>query len=192
MTASTRAFPARTRSTTARSTMPPGIATLLEAARALAASPNRPRRSILFAAVTAEEDGLLGAQYLARNPLPGAQGRRGRQSRHADPHLRFRGRHRLRRRAFDARPDRRARRRPRWTSPSRPIRYPEEGLFTRSDHYEFVKVGIPSVSLATGFEGAGQEKPTPPSSPTIITGSATRWTCRSAGTPPPSSPGSTI
>ena len=48
-----------------------GIATLLEAARALAASPNRPKRSILFAAVTAEEDGLLGAQYLARNPLPG-------------------------------------------------------------------------------------------------------------------------
>ena len=51
-----------------------GIATLLETARALAASGIKLRRSVMFAAVTAEERGLIGSEYLARNmPLPGAR-----------------------------------------------------------------------------------------------------------------------
>ena len=29
---------------------------------------------------------------------------------------------------------------------------PEQALFTRSDHYSFVKAGIPSVFLMTGFK----------------------------------------
>jgi hypothetical protein len=45
-----------------------GISTMLEVARAMVESGARPRRPILFAAVTAEEHGLLGAQYMARNP----------------------------------------------------------------------------------------------------------------------------
>lgn len=45
-----------------------GTATLLEIARAYAAGP-RPRRSVLFAAWTAEEKGLLGATWYASNPL---------------------------------------------------------------------------------------------------------------------------
>ena len=44
-----------------------GVATLLAVAEAFAALPERPRRSILFASVTAEEQGLLGSQYLARH-----------------------------------------------------------------------------------------------------------------------------
>ena len=35
---------------------------------------------------------------------------------------------------------------------------PEEGLFTRSDHYNFVREGVPSVFLMTGFAGPGQEQ----------------------------------
>jgi Zn-dependent M28 family amino/carboxypeptidase len=46
-----------------------GTAAMLEAARALAASPHRPKRSILFNFVTAEEYGLLGSKYYAENPL---------------------------------------------------------------------------------------------------------------------------
>jgi Zn-dependent M28 family amino/carboxypeptidase len=47
-----------------------GIAALLEIARALAQGP-RPRRDILFLATTAEEMGLLGAEYFAaRPPVP--------------------------------------------------------------------------------------------------------------------------
>ena len=48
-----------------------GIATLIEVARAFSRPGNRPRRPILIAAVTAEEKGLLGAQYLARHPVVG-------------------------------------------------------------------------------------------------------------------------
>lgn len=45
-----------------------GIGILLEMARALNASGTKPRRSIIFAAVTAEEKGLLGSDYLAQRP----------------------------------------------------------------------------------------------------------------------------
>mgnify|MGYP001828082724 CR=1 FL=1 len=45
-----------------------GIAVMLETARALAGSPERPARSILFLAVGAEEKGLLGSDYFAANP----------------------------------------------------------------------------------------------------------------------------
>ena len=45
-----------------------GTAALLTIARACAALPQRPARSILFAAVGAEEQGLLGSEYLAEHP----------------------------------------------------------------------------------------------------------------------------
>jgi Zn-dependent M28 family amino/carboxypeptidase len=45
-----------------------GIASLIETARALAARPQRPKRSVLFVAVTAEEKGLLGSRYFASHP----------------------------------------------------------------------------------------------------------------------------
>jgi Zn-dependent M28 family amino/carboxypeptidase len=35
---------------------------------------------------------------------------------------------------------------------------PQEGLFTRSDHYRFVQEGIPSIFLMTGFGGEGAQK----------------------------------
>ena len=38
----------------------------------------------------------------------------------------------------------------RWPDP-----LPEEGLFTRSDHYRFVQQGVPSVFLMTGFANGG-------------------------------------
>ncbi|MFC4309644.1 M28 family metallopeptidase [Steroidobacter flavus] len=43
-----------------------GIGVMLEIARALYASNAKPRRSVIFAAVTAEEKGLLGSDFLAR------------------------------------------------------------------------------------------------------------------------------
>ena len=45
-----------------------GVATMLEAARLLAADPVRPKRSSLFIALTAEEKGLLGAFHFAAEP----------------------------------------------------------------------------------------------------------------------------
>lgn len=46
-----------------------GCALLIELARVWAAQNPRPKRSAIFLAVTAEEKGLLGSRYYARNPL---------------------------------------------------------------------------------------------------------------------------
>ena len=45
-----------------------GVAVMLEVARVLRQSRNRARRTIMFAAFTAEEQGLRGSDYLAQNP----------------------------------------------------------------------------------------------------------------------------
>jgi Zn-dependent M28 family amino/carboxypeptidase len=45
-----------------------GVAAILEMGEAFAKAKRKPRRSILVAAVTLEEQGLLGSEYLARNP----------------------------------------------------------------------------------------------------------------------------
>ncbi|HEV3198317.1 MAG TPA: M20/M25/M40 family metallo-hydrolase, partial [Bryobacteraceae bacterium] len=51
-----------------------GIATILEVARILKASGARPKRSIVFLAVTAEEKGELGSRYFAAHPtVPAGQ-----------------------------------------------------------------------------------------------------------------------
>jgi hypothetical protein len=48
-----------------------GVAGVLELARCFASSPRRPQRSILFICTTAEEKGLLGAEYfLSHSPIP--------------------------------------------------------------------------------------------------------------------------
>jgi hypothetical protein len=128
-----------------------GVAALIENARLLMSLPERPRRSIMFVIVTAEEKGLLGSQYFAKNPtvpiekivanvnldMPlilypfndviafGAQ------------HSSLKG------------------------STARALQtlglsllddpMPEQAIFVRSDHYRFVQQGIPSVMLATGY-----------------------------------------
>jgi Zn-dependent M28 family amino/carboxypeptidase len=46
-----------------------GVALLLEMARAYAALPDRPGRSVLFIATAAEEQGLLGSQWYVQSPL---------------------------------------------------------------------------------------------------------------------------
>ncbi|HEY7508913.1 MAG TPA: M28 family peptidase [Vicinamibacteria bacterium] len=51
-----------------------GVASFLAIAKAMASLPQPPRRSVIFAAVAAEEQGLLGAKYLAAHP-PIAPGR---------------------------------------------------------------------------------------------------------------------
>jgi Zn-dependent M28 family amino/carboxypeptidase len=45
-----------------------GVAALLTLARALSTAPKAPGRSVLFAAVAAEEQGLLGSQFLVEHP----------------------------------------------------------------------------------------------------------------------------
>ncbi len=135
-----------------------GIATLIEAAKVLMAERDQLKRSVMFLAVTAEEKGLLGAGYFAANPtvpldslvaninldMPillypfsdviafGAQ-----HSSMWDPVERA-----ANAAGIELSPD--------------PV--PEQGLFTRSDHYRFVQQGIPSIFLAPGFGSKDPEK----------------------------------
>lgn len=135
-----------------------GVATTLEAVRAFQQSGRRPRRSILVLAVTAEEKGLLGAEYFARNPtLPG---RTLVANVNLDmPLLTYDFVDVV---AFGAERStigpavRRAAARMGVALSGDPL--PEEGLFTRSDHYRFVETGVPSVFLMTGFQNGGEAK----------------------------------
>ncbi|HEY0112548.1 MAG TPA: M28 family metallopeptidase [Allosphingosinicella sp.] len=133
-----------------------GVATMLEVARAMAASPNRPRRSILFAAVTAEEDGLLGAQYLARNAV--TDGKIVGVVNLDMPVLLYDFSDVI---AFGAEHSTLGpivqRAAGRMNVALSPDPLPQEGLFTRSDHYRFVQEGVPSVFLMTGFANGGEK-----------------------------------
>jgi hypothetical protein len=63
-----------------------GVAIVLEVAHAYSTLKTRPRRSVLFLFVTAEERGLLGSDYFARNPTVSPQRHRRRpRARHAVP-----------------------------------------------------------------------------------------------------------
>ncbi len=50
-----------------------GVSAMLEIARLYSELPSKPKRSVIFAAVTAEEMGLLGSLYLANNPVVPAE-----------------------------------------------------------------------------------------------------------------------
>jgi hypothetical protein len=134
-----------------------GIATLIEVARQMSEAGNRPRRSILFAAVTAEELGLLGAQHLASNPV--VDGRIVGLVNLDMPVLTYNFTDVI---AFGAEHStlgpivRRAAAGMGVALTDDPL--PEQGLFTRSDHYMFVQKGIPSVFLMTGFAGEGERR----------------------------------
>ncbi|MEQ1547656.1 MAG: M28 family metallopeptidase [Chakrabartia sp.] len=133
-----------------------GTAAMLEAARALAAMPDRPRRPILFAAVTAEEKGLLGSDYLARHPVI-SNGRVVSVVNLDMPVLLYDFKDVV---AFGAEHSTMgpivARAGKKMGVSLSPDPLPSEGLFTRSDHYSFVKQGVPSVFLMTGFKEGGE------------------------------------
>ncbi len=133
-----------------------GVATMIEAARAFVVSGVRPKRSVMFVALTAEEDGLLGSDYLARHPAVPSGARVVANVNLDMPVLlydlkdviAFGADHSTIGAAVD-----RAAKASGLALIADPM--PEENIFTRSDHYSFVKQGVPSVMLATGFGGGG-------------------------------------
>ena len=135
-----------------------GVATMLEVARAFVASGQRPKRSMMFVALTAEEDGLRGSDYLARHPVVPVGARVVANVNLDMPVLlydlvdvvAFGAEHSTIGPAVD-----RAAKAAGLALIPDPM--PEENVFTRSDHYSFVKQGVPSVMLATGFGGGGSK-----------------------------------
>lgn len=134
-----------------------GIATTLEVARGFRESGQAPKRSILFLAVTAEEKGLLGAEYFARNPTVA-----GTMVANVNLDMPILTYDFLDVVAFGVERStlapavQNAARRVGVALSADPM--PEEGLFTRSDHFRFVEVGVPSMFLMTGFQNGGEAK----------------------------------
>lgn len=128
-----------------------GVAVMMEVARAYVHAGIKPRRSILFAAVAAEEKGLLGAEYFAKHPT--VEKRQMVANVNVDmPILLYDFSDVV---AFGA--DRSSLGAITENAASKigvtlsPDPMPQEGIFTRSDHYRFVQQGIPSVFLVTGW-----------------------------------------
>ncbi len=128
-----------------------GIAVMLETARQFALQ-EAPKRSILFVAVTGEEKGLLGSEYFAKNPTVPADAMVANVNLDmplilypfADV-IAFGSEHST----LDSYVSRAADAQGLKLSPD-PM--PEQNLFVRSDHYSFVKEGVPSIFLVPGFE----------------------------------------
>jgi len=128
-----------------------GVALMLETARMLS-SRTAPARSVVFVALTAEEAGLLGADYLAQNP-PRAMRTMVANVNLDGPMLLypfasligFGAQHSSLGEVAEAAVAAHGVR-------LQPDPLPEQGLFTRSDHYMFVRQGVPSIFLVPGFD----------------------------------------
>lgn len=134
-----------------------GVATMLEVARAFAEGGKRPKRSILFVAMTGEEEGLLGSQYLARYPVTGT-GRLVADVNLDMPILLYDFKDVV---AFGAEHSTMgpivSRAAASMGVKLSPDPMPQEQFFVRSDHYSFVQAGVPSVFLMTGFANGGEK-----------------------------------
>ena len=143
-----------------------GVGLMLAIARAMASLPEseRPKRSILFASVAAEEQGLLGSDYLARNP-PIPAGRLAAVINidginilgpTEDVVVIGKGKSSL-----DGIVERLARWQKRVVVPDQ---FPDKGYYYRSDQFSLAKAGVPGVYLSSGVhvigkpEGWGREQ----------------------------------
>ncbi|KKC24431.1 M28 family metallopeptidase [Sphingomonas sp. SRS2] len=134
-----------------------GVATMLEVARASATAASRPRRSLIFIATTGEEKGLIGADYYARHPSVPIASIVGNVDLDM-PLLLYRFTDVT---AFGADHSTLGPIVAKAIEPMgltlSPDPMPQESIFVRSDHYMFVKQGVPAVFLATGFGNGGDK-----------------------------------
>lgn len=129
-----------------------GTAGLLAMARQAAAMPERPERSLVFVAVTAEESGLLGSKYYATNPVVplantvaginfDAMGVLGPMR---DVIVVGYGNSELEKLLEKA-----AEKQGRYLAPEE---HPERGYFYRSDHFSLAKKGVPMLYFDSGSD----------------------------------------
>ena len=133
-----------------------GIASLIEEAKRFKTSGKAPRRSILFLAVTAEEKGLVGADYFAHNPTV-PKGNMVANVNLDMPIITYKFEDVTPFGAAHSTIGEIA------TKAAAEIGVgvsgdprPDEAFFVRSDHYRFVQQGIPSVFLWPGEKGPGK------------------------------------
>lgn len=127
-----------------------GVAILIEMARMFSALPVKPKRSVLFIALTGEEKGLLGSDYFASNPTVPQKDIVANVNLDM-PLLNY---------DFSSVVAMGAEHSSLGTAVSNAVKkvgvklgpdpWPEQAIFVRSDHYSFVRQGIPSIMLVTG------------------------------------------
>jgi Zn-dependent M28 family amino/carboxypeptidase len=134
-----------------------GLAGTLEVAQALARARTRPRRSIYVLFTTAEESGLLGADYFAAHPvLPAAAWA---ANVNIDG-LNLYGRARdivllgAERSTLGAMAEELATERGRVVGPDPE---PGRGYFFRSDHFPLAKIGVPALSVSEPVDYIGKD-----------------------------------
>jgi Zn-dependent M28 family amino/carboxypeptidase len=133
-----------------------GVGGLIELARAFTTLPEPPKRSILFLSVTAEEQGLIGSEYYARNPIyPLAKTLAvinmdsfNIYGRTKDLTIVGLGNSDLDDYATAAATEQ--------GRVVRPDPRPESGGFYRSDHFPFAKQGVPALSAGGGSDFIGK------------------------------------
>jgi hypothetical protein len=133
-----------------------GVATLLALANAYRKLPQPPARSILFAALAAEEQGLLGSEYLAAHPPVPA----GRIAANLNiDGINIWGRTKdvtyvgYGKSSLDAVVESVAAWQGRVVKPDQ---FPDRGFFYRSDQFNFAKIGVPAVYLDSGTDFIGR------------------------------------
>jgi Zn-dependent M28 family amino/carboxypeptidase len=135
-----------------------GVAAMLAIAKAMKALPEPPRRSVIFAAVAAEEQGLLGSAYLAAHP-PVPAGRIA-----ADINIdgiNIWGRTRdftmvgLGKSSLDDWIVKLAGMQGRVVVPDQ---FPDKGFFYRSDQFSLAKIGVPAAYFDAGTDVIGKPR----------------------------------
>ncbi len=133
-----------------------GVAQILAVAKALESLPRPPRRSVVFALVGAEEQGLLGSAYYARHPTfhPGRIAANvnvdGANIWGEASDMIFIG---LGKSSLDAVATRVAD----YTGRSlHGDQFPDRGYYYRSDQFSFAKIGVPGIYLDGGVEIIGK------------------------------------
>ena len=135
-----------------------GTAGLIQLAKAFKSLKTKPDRTILILSVTAEEQGLWGSAYYAQNPIYPASktladinidglNNVGKTN---DIIIIGQGQSQLEDYLKDA-----SQKMGRYTSFET---HPEAGYYYRSDHFNFAKVGIPSLFIANGVDVVGKGK----------------------------------
>ena len=134
-----------------------GCGILLEMARAYASAAQHPKRSILFASVTAEEQGLRGSEFLGKHPpVPAGNISLGLNFDGIAPNgiaeeIEVSGAERT---TFFPTVEATAKE---FNLAIKPDSNPSAGYYYRSDHFSFARVGIPAFSVNEGMKFKGHD-----------------------------------
>jgi Zn-dependent M28 family amino/carboxypeptidase len=129
-----------------------GTAAVMSIAKAMSQMEEKPKRSVVFLFVTAEEQGLLGSAHYAANPIfPPSQTVANLNMDALNPNGRMKdltitgfGQSEM-----DELAEAEAKKQGRYILPNQE---PEKGFFFRSDHFNFAKIGIPALYASGGYD----------------------------------------